>query len=266
MVSSIHKLPAEVNTKIIGHLKTYADVLCIALTNRYFFDLSVGRLHEILVDSVGPWAGGRILCLGDYADDLPSQLWSPGKTGDQTMEHWNSVDINMYNGRRGLMDSDVRFKDRNPVIYDSPEFRFINSLAHDWLNNACPTHLIRLLASQKHANPWILRNLTKREYLSTIGIARFESDVNGPFIRGPVTFGECLIMKTCWSADPSVSMRNHGNLHRGDWAGDRFDIVPMERFERDRRSNPSLKWKDVSTEIRKEMVNYAHSERIKDYN
>ncbi|KAJ7656631.1 hypothetical protein B0H17DRAFT_1098305 [Mycena rosella] len=39
-----------------------------------------------------------------------------------------------------------------------------------------------------------------------------------------VKLGHLALMRICWSSDPSVSMSGAGDIHRGQWAGDRFDI------------------------------------------
>lgn len=71
---------------------------------------------------------------------------------------------------------------------------------------------------------WILRNLTTKEFVTSGGIALDEKFINGPFIRG-IGFGEVVMSRTCWSSSDRISMTYRGQIHRGVWAGHRFDIT-----------------------------------------
>ena len=46
-------------------------------------------------------------------------------------------------------------------------------------------------------------------------------------------------------------MSYEGDIHRGVWAGDRFDIVTLEEVKSD--SGDEVKWEDVSDEVVEEM-------------
>lgn len=85
--------------------------------------------------------------------------------------------------------------------------------------------------SSQQPEDWILRNLTKRQYVRASVLARLcpESPADGPFIE-PVGFGELIISKTAWTLDPPGT----------EWAGDRFDIIPFSDFVKEDA------WKDVS--------------------
>ncbi|TFY67943.1 hypothetical protein EVG20_g3744 [Dentipellis fragilis] len=53
-----------------------------------------------------------------------------------------------------------------------------------------------------------------------------------------------------------------GDLHRGVWAGDRFDIVPIDEFtEREIGTDGEvIVWKDVSESVAKELKEILASE------
>ncbi|KAG9004668.1 hypothetical protein FRB93_010158 [Tulasnella sp. JGI-2019a] len=85
----------------------------------------------------------------------------------------------------------------------------------------------------------VLCNLSKREYLRQETIKA----------HGRAGFGTFLLARICWSWDPSVSMKYTGGIHRGIWAGDRFEITTIEAMK-----GGVTNWKDVSEEMGKEMA------------
>jgi hypothetical protein len=104
----------------------------------------------------------------------------------------------------------------------------------------------------------ILRNLTTHEYVVHSGISHPAGTVKGPWNTGPVGFLEVLKCQIGFSDDPSISMRITGpaDLHRGPWAGHRFDIISLDSFEAERKKsegNDDKEWKDVTLEIRKKV-------------
>lgn len=105
---------------------------------------------------------------------------------------------------------------------------------------------------------WILRNLTTKEFVTSGGIALDEKFINGPFIRG-IGFGEVVMSRTCWSSSDSISMAYRGQIHRGVWAGHRFDITTRGRHDESTRDGEE-EWKDVSEEVAAEIAAIWESE------
>ncbi|KFY65414.1 hypothetical protein V496_02606 [Pseudogymnoascus sp. VKM F-4515 (FW-2607)] len=93
---------------------------------------------------------------------------------------------------------------------------------------------------------WILWNLTRREFVTAVGIALEEKFIDGPFIKG-IGFGEIVMLLVCWSSffEPDLAYSRYVN--RGVWAGDRFDITT--RGQHDESTKDEKEWKDVSKEI-----------------
>lgn len=67
----------------------------------------------------------------------------------------------------------------------------------------------------------------------------------GPFVGDRVTFGEILGINISWSSYPTIAMRNTSDIHRGRWAGHRFELAPMDNL---RRLQDGKQWRDVSKE------------------
>jgi hypothetical protein len=90
----------------------------------------------------------------------------------------------------------------------------------------------------------ILRNLSKRVFV--------RSDTLSEIIVGTKEHGDLgrvLVAHICWSTDPSISMTYDGGIHRGEWAGDRFDIVLPQNFDLDAESTDGPVWKDVTATV-----------------
>ncbi|KAJ6506717.1 hypothetical protein C8R45DRAFT_970349 [Mycena sanguinolenta] len=63
--------------------------------------------------------------------------------------------------------------------------------------------------------------------------------------------------RICCSSDSSVSMSWDGDIHRGVWAGDRFDFVDAEWLQ---TAGDDSVWTDVSDEVLQEMEGIWRSE------
>ena len=98
-----------------------------------------------------------------------------------------------------------------------------------------------------HGRRWVLRNLTKKEYVYAHA---FTSDsgrgggIDRPHARHEWGFslGTLIVVRTCWSDQEDSSME--GLDVQGKWAGDRFDIVVEETLMKDIARGEM--WLDVS--------------------
>ncbi|ETW77833.1 hypothetical protein HETIRDRAFT_326378 [Heterobasidion irregulare TC 32-1] len=110
----------------------------------------------------------------------------------------------------------------------------------------------------------ILRNLSRNEFVHDKTFKEFQyyyceehPDILVAHKFENVGFGEMVVIRTCWSSDPSIAMQYGGNLHRGAWVGDRLDIVPEVEFV---AANKEGKWKDASGEMLAELLAVWESE------
>ncbi|KAH7096976.1 hypothetical protein BKA62DRAFT_718027 [Auriculariales sp. MPI-PUGE-AT-0066] len=90
----------------------------------------------------------------------------------------------------------------------------------------------------------VLRNLSKREYIpeSTLNnLQKIEKDGINSFLERS-NVGDLAFYGIFWSSDNTSIF--HEILHRGRWAGDRFDIVPLARFKVE--DDDGETWTDVS--------------------
>ncbi|TFK63694.1 hypothetical protein BDN72DRAFT_847324 [Pluteus cervinus] len=95
-------------------------------------------------------------------------------------------------------------------------------------------------------NSWVLRNLSKRLFVL---LDEVDEDECG-------TLEHVMLCYISWSSDPSSALTQ--DITRGEWVGDRFDIVIVERLsEGDLNDTP---WKDVTDEVTTRAKRVAESE------
>jgi hypothetical protein len=104
--------------------------------------------------------------------------------------------------------------------------------------------------------PWILRNLTTKQFVRPEAIALKPEYIRGPNIR-VLGFGEVVLSRICWSTSPSVGITDTTNISRGVWAGHCFDITTLARHQDDANGE---EWTDVSDEVAREIANIWETE------
>jgi hypothetical protein len=76
------------------------------------------------------------------------------------------------------------------------------------------------------------------------------------FIKGPnikiLGFGHVILSRIHWSMSSDVGIVNYtGDIHRGVWAGHRFDITTIGRHQEEMKG---VEWEDVGEEISTELA------------
>ncbi|KAG5970215.1 hypothetical protein E4U56_007913 [Claviceps arundinis] len=98
---------------------------------------------------------------------------------------------------------------------------------------------------------WILRNLTTQQYMRREPLELEPGLAHGPFVRG-IGFGDVVLSRISWSSSASTALQDPtGRIHRGLWAGHRFDITTMTRHE---KLTAGQNWTDVTEEIMEEVT------------
>ncbi|KIJ31820.1 hypothetical protein M422DRAFT_36090 [Sphaerobolus stellatus SS14] len=157
----------------------------------------------------GSWRNDRLICLGDGTRDLP-------------MGCLQDIEI------KSLRDMGLG----NDEIYYSLRDHFES--AHERMREDDVL---------KPGRPWVMANLSKREYFSLDAIKSLRGEListHGAKKFKNINAGSVLISRICWSSDPGASMRYRGfryesgkvtELNRGSWAGDRFAILALDDEE-----------------------------------
>ena len=265
------RLPIELLDAIFQKLDI-EHVFVLGLQTRYFWNVARRHIQAYCASSCGPWAGKGIICVGEYLepadyppniltesekeelqkglneseiwDDVwsdegstdfvssPTNLYSLADARYQRVGEWQYSLVNGLIGRAALLGEWHRL----PTSRSTPIF---NDLPHYELSDFYPED-----------QPWILRNLTTQEYVRSEAIAIKPEYIHGPNID-VLGFGEVVWLRVCWSTETDGSMDYTNNIHRGLWAGHRFDITTLDRHKQD--SLERTEWKDVSEEIANEV-------------
>ena len=271
VASPFTSLPNEIIMMIYSHIPDCMPTVFLALTCRRHWQ--IGRpFIQSRVQEASSWAGDRIICLGDYCVpcDTPSslELTKAEETSllvldeiefedeDDDTDDGITPHISLYEYAeeqfKNESEFDLRYELRQTLLrgswIDETDYSLFNILADD------PAYW----TPESSLDQLILRNLTTGEYVDGKAFQRTKClwleqnpDSNLAEYFLDYDFGQIVVMRTSWSAQGSTAMRYTGDLHRGVWAGHRFNIVTAKEMQKDKKKR---EWKDVSKEILSEIV------------
>ncbi|KAF8058653.1 hypothetical protein FPV67DRAFT_1785723 [Lyophyllum atratum] len=282
-------LPTELVGMILEEIEDLADLVCFVLTCQRYFEIGrpilEARFEEILNYS---WAGNRLICAGDNADidDLPEGMltedekklldekFRPGNTDEDSDDVWEQL-ISVQtlqpdwhlNQKRATFISTHRtriyyyFMDLRRPSYRSAgkripprvgwagrrDLEVLLELTVDVLPLDLPYRFSEMYRS------CVLRNLTTKEYISGAAVREACDTPDMPYLRA-LCFMHLLVLRITWSQDPSLNIRYEGpiQVHRGVWAGHRFDFADAKTVEDGQGTIGD--WKDVSEVVIDELM------------
>lgn len=177
--------------------------------------------YDSKIDIGGAWIGDRIICLGDYHVDSKLPKIPPHESDLLTKEEAQEL-------------RDARDEDENANLYTFAQENYQE---------------VQFPSKWYRGSNSVLRNLTTREYMRNALVPRSEY---GNFER--IGLGEVLLARISWSPTEDnsgdTSMSYSGGIHRGVWAGHRFDIITLEEME---GLDEAAEWKDVSEDVAREI-------------
>lgn len=217
------------------------DVIYLSLTCVYFFRLLGPIVQGILAEDTAPWAGDRLIFVGNYAYDLDIGDICTSKElrrfKETRKEHGGNPFFHIQNGM--VMCTADELSKADPGELSGYDLRRAGALEQRVREKLTPGDLelyrrlsaivknIRLSADHSKGAP-VLRNLTAKEYVRDNAMA--ESDY---YAYG---LGEVFAAFTLWKR----SGPGKGGLDRvGNWAGQRLDIATMADISEE-------SWTDVS--------------------
>lgn len=103
--------------------------------------------------------------------------------------------------------------------------------------------------------PWILRNLTTKQFVRAEAIALKQEFIHGPEID-VVGFGHAILLRICWSSQPALDVDSE-NIVRGIWAGHCFDITILAKHQEETGAGEG--WTNISDEIAKEIATFCET-------
>ncbi|KAG8983390.1 hypothetical protein FRB93_007294 [Tulasnella sp. JGI-2019a] len=185
----------------------------------------LSRINQLLPAFAGDWAGGRLICIGHSTrnDDMPPGVLTP--------EEQAILEIRDTN----LFDYADEFTEA--ILHGLPCGIWAFNRKLPWVESR--QYLAIVEKTGELLEDSVLCNLSKRMYVRQETIDA----------HGKAGMEEFLLSRICWSSDSSVTMKYEGGIHRGVWAGDRFEITTMDRLK-----GGADGWKDVGEEMGKEMA------------
>lgn len=223
---------------IFGHLDEDVDVICFGLTCRFLWEfcrpIMQTRTREFANEC--SWAGDRIICVGDYiqAGDEPKGVLTEEELEELEDSPRTTLFSKTYTSN-AVFDFDKWF--RYPIIIEkhltSEDRSIFNSLTSDSYAYQTASRLEQPVALR------CLRNLSRHEYVRGQAVDEFNKKTSS----NDVNLGTVMVLHICWSSDSSTSMCYDGDIHRGKWAGERFDITTVDSVK------DANVWKDVSVEV-----------------
>ncbi|KAJ6153717.1 hypothetical protein N7470_006676 [Penicillium chermesinum] len=226
---TLSSLSSHVHCIIFRYLDNPFDALRLSLTNRYFWAVGLRRLEDFIMESLAPWAGERIVCVSDESD--------PRAIPDEILNETEKADLEEL---KGIYDLKLR---KFVVEYEATHP--MSEADHAEIMMGLKPEMLDFYPRDQ---PWILRNLTTKEYVRGEVIA-----LKGEFVQGPnievLGFAEILVSRISWSSREAYFGRDK-NLAHGKWAGHRFDITTLPAHE-ERAGNDG--WRDVSDEVLRDL-------------
>ncbi|KAJ6488944.1 hypothetical protein C8R45DRAFT_249483 [Mycena sanguinolenta] len=261
-LSALVNLHVELIQEIHYDLEDIRDIICLSVTCQALWEVGRREIYRrvALLIKAFSWAGDRIMCVGEYLqnDDIPSHILTAAETDEFTRLEPT------FQPTRLELDLEPWYDDWGidvpPEHYNLYSYPFSGIPLrghgkfnmHEFLNRSnLPFYfhgrlraLVDLdfaISQSTKSAMGILRNLSRHQYVRESTLSRWQgrSKKDG--------FGEIVLSRICWSSDPFASMTYKGDIHRGVWAGDRFDIVPSEWLEG--LDNDGGLWTDVSEEV-----------------
>ncbi|EIM91740.1 uncharacterized protein STEHIDRAFT_106461 [Stereum hirsutum FP-91666 SS1] len=268
---TINALPNELIAMTFSFIADYDDALALGLTSSRFWAIGKSHLVRMLTRSQASaefWPGDRIILVAFATNSLPQDLEveylgpAPNDPDDP-----DEVDRRPYNLMRALVQ-DIAFG-KESVLFTQPwpiatkDFLYTGDFGtvgqsegfRPWLKpfDRC-VQTLKHGGAQRRTNDdgtfaapeWILRNLTKKEY------TREDAGPSGSLCHR-------LIVRSCWAEYiGSIDIYPEPeSLCHGSWAGNRFDIVPLEDLElvlgKDGKVERVEGWTDVTSEDREEI-------------
>ncbi|KAJ7505828.1 hypothetical protein B0H11DRAFT_1851065 [Mycena galericulata] len=265
-VLALVNLPVETIHEIFSSIDDLADVFCLSMTCQFLWDIGrrdIYRRVAIMAASYS-WAGDRIICVGDYlrTKDLPANVLTPEEEeeflttmpedeeyleedGDRCLYSYPFDEISRRRGRFTMDDVLINHGIFKRFICNWRSLNILRSLCDFEYETPVPTELA------------VLRNLSRHQYVTESALTAWREGVQAKIEAvKDVGFGDIVFSRICFSTDPSVSMAYDGDIHRGVWAGDRFDLVTSDWLE----GLDDAAWMDVSDEVLKEVEAIWRSE------
>ncbi|KAL7938060.1 hypothetical protein V8C35DRAFT_330131, partial [Trichoderma chlorosporum] len=251
-------LPTELHRQIFDYLEGIDDTLCLGLTSRHFLEIARDGLHKYYASYLGQWAGQSIIFLGEVEQHVEQYVEVDDEEFIYPPELFTKEELALLPTTRHHFTTrpfaeEEKFPNLSKGLFTQCGF-------WDRYDPAIKAVFRELVAKEATYYPqdeqWILRNLTLKEFVRAEAIALKPEFIRGPFIDG-VGFGFILISRILWSTYDCDSMECEIPLHRGIWAGHKFDITTWKKHKAE--TGDDDEWDDKSEEVTEEIPTICES-------
>ncbi|KAI0690322.1 hypothetical protein BC835DRAFT_1417896 [Cytidiella melzeri] len=241
--SRLLRCPNEILLLVFQEIDELHNAASLALADGKLLKIGLRRIEELQRHVYCSWAGDRVLCIGDYTDDddYPDSVKNTVEVIMQNLRDHAEEYPYIHSFYSAAAESAIfrRFQ-------ESQQVRGVNKLGLELRRRReDASDLYEALVSPNYppVHEWVLCNISKGEYVRQTSIEAINKNK-----KMDVTYdlGHALLSRICWSSDDSISMpyKNPSNpLHRGSWAGDRFEVTTLDKLR------PDIAWRDVSEEV-----------------
>ncbi|KAI1752259.1 hypothetical protein F4782DRAFT_530515 [Xylaria castorea] len=194
-------LPQELVDAITAEVSDIFTLLSLAVSCSYFWRTLLPRAREAIIAYKAPWAGDRLVVVGDYAVGLPSTCsdFKPDEAGSGNDNPLYAIETQVHKP----LPFEKLFQPYRRRAATPPYMPIFSGEDHQLL--------CRLVAMLRYGTKraGVLRNLSKRQYVLDTKLA--ESDY-------AYSLADAAIIRLRWTDD---MYRTSGS---SEWVGDRFDI------------------------------------------
>ena len=254
------KLAPELLGMIFEGLSGFREVAYLCLTCKLMMNVGQRRLHRVTREFFTPWAGCRLICLGDY---FRNKKLPPGLLTDEEKHEIQRAplkDVEDGAEDRLYLHAEAYYKPLFGWGCDAPRYESWiggHAIVSKALKPYMPPELI-------YEDPTIRGDKERYEALSQPGLAGSSAVVlcnltKAEYVRAngltvpcdSVWLSHALLSQICWSEQADFAMdlddATSRKLVHGPWAGDRFCIIKLDVL-------PELvegveEWLDVTDEV-----------------
>ncbi|KAH8101017.1 hypothetical protein BXZ70DRAFT_937120 [Cristinia sonorae] len=271
-------IPVEIRFMIFSFVEDIVDLCCLSSTHRTLLELGqeVFKRRFCALSPEWSWIGHRIICFdrGIYPDTAPKGLYTEAEVTEITrwvQEHdpeelGRGADLRYYYGMReggGELDTDknlsmISSRKSMDALTERVERALKAGLGNEWTKadsariDALFHMPINYVFTYYATQPWVIYNLSKGEYIRADaffppkeGTAIYDALALTEYKTG---LGEILMSRIIWADHGPYSDRWVHDLP--SWAGDRFEIAPLDcKPTLDSTVNNGI-WADVSAASR----------------
>ncbi|KAI0083759.1 hypothetical protein BDY19DRAFT_616237 [Irpex rosettiformis] len=235
--SGLLRLSDELINLIFGHVGRLSDAACLCLVDGRLLAIGFTRVLQLQKLMFADWTDDRVVCLGGSVrdDDFPESLQ---ELVQKRLEGWPTINPADFTNRFHFLVSNTF------IIVDESNDR--RRYSHERQDLGADGDSYKMLVTPRYesSHPWVLCNLSKGEYVQATAVAALTgNDGSTPFITGAFNLGHALLSRICWSSDGSIAMGYRGELHRGPWSGDRFEVTTVDKLQ------TGVEWKNISGEV-----------------